>query len=99
LRLLYARAGVPRCPEHGIELTAQTISQMVDQLLALPEGTAVMLLAPVMSERKGEHQQLIGELRAQGFIRARIDGKVVDLDRPPALDAKRKHTIETVVDR
>ena len=99
LRLLFARAGIPRCPEHGIELTAQTVSQMVDQLLALPEGTAVMLLAPVLSERKGEHLQLLGELRAQGFIRARIDGKVVDLDQPPALGLKRKHTIEAVVDR
>ncbi len=99
LRLLFARAGTPRCPQHGIELTAQTVSQMVDQLLAMPEGTPLMLLAPVLSERKGEHLQLLGELRAQGFIRARIDGKVIDLDQPPALDLRRKHTIEAVVDR
>ncbi|MCA1799355.1 MAG: excinuclease ABC subunit UvrA [Xanthomonadaceae bacterium] len=99
LRLLYARAGVPRCPEHGTDLSAQTVSQMVDQLLALPEGTPLMLLAPVMSERKGEHLQLLAELRAQGFIRARIDGHVVDLDSPPTLDLRRKHTIEAVIDR
>src|SRR5690606_30173890 len=99
LRLLFARAGTPRCPQHGTELAAQTVSQMVDQLLAMPEGTPLMLLAPVLSERKGEHLQLLGELRAQGFIRARIDGKVVDLDQPPALDLRRKHTIEAVVDR
>ncbi len=99
LRLLFARAGIPRCPDHSIDLTAQTVSQMVDQLLALPEGTPLMLLAPVMSDRKGEHLQLLDELRSQGFIRARINGKVVDLDRAPTLDLKRKHTIEAVVDR
>ncbi len=99
LRLLYARTGTPRCPDHAIDLTAQTVSQMVDQLLALPDGTPLMLLAPVLSARKGEHLQLIDELRAQGFIRARVDGKVVELDAPPTLDAKRKHTIEAVVDR
>ncbi|MBV8403066.1 MAG: excinuclease ABC subunit UvrA [Gammaproteobacteria bacterium] len=99
LRLLYARAGIPRCPDHGIELTAQTVSQMVDQVLALPEGTAVALLAPVVSERKGEHQQLLEELAAQGFVRVRIDGRVHEMDALPGLDGKRKHSLEAVVDR
>lgn len=99
LRLLYARAGTPRCPEHGTELEAQTVSQMVDQVLNLPEGTKLMLLAPVIANRKGEHVQLFAELRAQGFIRARVNGKVVDLDQPPTLDLRKKHTIEAVVDR
>ncbi|HEX6927954.1 MAG TPA: excinuclease ABC subunit UvrA [Gammaproteobacteria bacterium] len=99
LRLLYARAGTPHCPEHGTELEAQTVSQMVDQVLNLPEGTKLMLLAPVIENRKGEHVQLLAELRAQGFIRARVNGKVVDLDTPPTLDLRRKHTIEAVIDR
>ncbi|MBV8147036.1 MAG: excinuclease ABC subunit UvrA [Gammaproteobacteria bacterium] len=99
LRLLYARAGIPRCPDHGIELTAQTVSQMVDQVLALPEGTAVALLAPVVSERKGEHQQLLEELAAQGFVRVRIDGRVHEMDALPELDGRRKHSLEAVVDR
>ena len=99
LRLLYARAGIPRCPDHGLDLTAQTVSQMVDQVLALPEGTALVLLAPVISGRKGEHLQVIEELRGKGFVRARIDGKYVELDEAPKLDPKRKHTIEAVVDR
>ncbi|MGH8373564.1 MAG: excinuclease ABC subunit UvrA, partial [Gammaproteobacteria bacterium] len=79
LRLLFARAGIPRCPDHGNDLTAQTVSQMVDQVLALPEDSRLLLLAPVIHERKGEHLELIAELRAQGFVRARIDGKVVEL--------------------
>ncbi|HLU61737.1 MAG TPA: excinuclease ABC subunit UvrA [Gammaproteobacteria bacterium] len=99
LRLLYARAGTPRCPEHGTTLEAQTVSQMVDQVLAQPPETRLMLLAPVIANRKGEHVQLFQELRAQGFIRARVNGKVIDLDQPPALDLRRKHTIEVVVDR
>ncbi|GIK35240.1 MAG: UvrABC system protein A [Gammaproteobacteria bacterium] len=99
LRLLYARAGVPRCPEHGIELAAQTVSQMVDQVLALPEGTRLMLLAPVVDARKGEHGQLIADLRARGFVRARIDGTVHELDALPTLDRRRKHSIEVIVDR
>ncbi len=99
LRLLYARAGIPRCPDHGIDLDAQTVSQMVDQVLALPEGGRLMLLAPVVKERKGEHVKLLQELRAQGFVRARIDGEVAELDSPPNLDLRRKHTIEVVVDR
>ncbi|MGB0669555.1 MAG: excinuclease ABC subunit UvrA, partial [Porticoccaceae bacterium] len=99
LRLLFARAGEPRCPEHGQTLNAQTVSQMVDQVLALPEGSKLMLLAPVIKDRKGEHVHLLDNLRRQGFIRARIDGLVCDLDEAPALDKKKKHTIEVVVDR
>ncbi len=99
LRLLYARAGVPRCPRHGQALEAQTISQMVDHILQLPEETRLLLLAPVVSERKGEHVKILEDLRSQGFIRARIDGEVVELEQPPELDLKRKHTIEVIVDR
>ncbi|MEX0707753.1 MAG: excinuclease ABC subunit UvrA [Woeseia sp.] len=99
LRLLYARAGTPRCPDHGITLEAQTVSQMVDQVLALPEGTRLLLLAPVVANRKGEHVQLMQELKGQGFIRARIDGEVYELDDPPKLDLRRKHSIDAVVDR
>ena len=99
LRLLFARAGIPRCPEHGLDLSAQTVSQMVDQVLALPADTRLMLLAPVVEQRKGEHLELIAELRAQGFVRARIDGEVVELEHAPKLDLRSKHSIEVVVDR
>ncbi|MBA2490607.1 MAG: excinuclease ABC subunit UvrA [Gammaproteobacteria bacterium] len=99
LRLLYARAGQPRCPEHNLQLDAQTVSQMVDQVLALPAGTRLLLLAPVVQNRKGEHLGVLQELRAQGFLRARIDGKVVELEQAPKLDLRRKHSIEVVVDR
>jgi len=99
LRLLYARAGKPRCPEHRLDLEAQTVSQMVDQVLALEPGTRLLLLAPIVQERKGEHVQLIADLRAQGYIRARIDGAVCELDDPPKLDLRRKHSIDVVVDR
>ncbi len=99
LRLLYARAGTPRCPDHQLDLAAQTVSQMVDSVLDHPEGTALMLLAPSIAERKGEHAELLEELQAGGFVRARIDGKVVELDQAPKLDVKRKHTVEAVVDR
>ncbi len=99
LRLLYARAGTPRCPEHHASLEAQTISQMVDHVLSQPQDQRWMLLAPVVNDRKGEHIQLLDDLRAQGFIRARIDGVVHDLDEPPVLDLKKKHTIEVIVDR
>ena len=99
LRLLFARVGEPRCPEHGEPLDAQTVSQMVDQAMALPEGERIMVLAPVIRDRKGEHQHVFSELVASGFIRARVDGIVTDLDHPPALDKNRKHTIEAVVDR
>ncbi|MDO6524906.1 excinuclease ABC subunit UvrA [Motilimonas sp. 1_MG-2023] len=99
LRLLYARVGEPRCPTHDIALNAQTISQMVDKVLELPEGSKLMLLAPVVKERKGEHVKTLQGLAAQGFIRARIDGEVCDLSDPPTLDLHKKHTIEVVVDR
>ncbi|TCK17302.1 excinuclease ABC subunit A [Thiogranum longum] len=99
LRLLFARVGTPRCPEHGITLEAQTISQMVDHVLEQADGSRWMLLAPVVQDRKGEHLALLEELRAHGFIRARIDGEVVELDDPPELDLRRKHSIEVVVDR
>ena len=99
LRLLFARAGTPRCPDHGVTLEAQTVSQMVDQVLAMPEGSRLMLLAPVVAERKGEHVQLMQDLQAQGFIRARINGEVYELDDPPKLDLRRKHNIDAVVDR
>ncbi|MDA1342436.1 MAG: excinuclease ABC subunit UvrA [Proteobacteria bacterium] len=99
LRLLYARAGTPRCPEHKSSLEAQTISQMVDSVLAHPQDQRWMLLAPIVNERKGEHLQLLDDLKSQGFIRARIDGVVYDLDDAPTLDLKKKHTIEVIVDR
>ena len=99
LRLLYARVGTPRCPEHGLSLEAQTISQMVDHVLSQPEDSRWMLLAPVISERKGEHVQVLEDLRNQGFIRARIDGEIYELDDPPKLDLRRKHSIDVVVDR
>lgn len=99
LRLLYARAGIPRCPDHGTDLQAQTISQMVDQVLEIAAGTRLLLLAPVVQNRKGEHVQLLEDLRAQGFVRARINGEVYELDDPPKLDLRRKHSIDVVVDR
>ncbi|MDB9733535.1 excinuclease ABC subunit UvrA [Porticoccaceae bacterium] len=99
LRLLFARAGEPRCPDHNNPLKAQTVSQMVDQVMELPEGTKLMLLAPVVKDRKGEHLHLFETLRRQGFIRARIDGIVCDLDEAPTLNKKQKHTVEVVVDR
>ena len=99
LRLLYARAGTPRCPKHDTPLEAQTVSQMVDQILALPADTKLMLLAPVIRERKGEYQNLIADLKQQGFLRARVDGTVYELDEIPELEPNKKHTIEVVVDR
>jgi excinuclease ABC subunit A len=99
LRLLFARVGTPKCPEHDVALDAQTVSQMVDKVLEMPEGTKLMLLAPVVQERKGEHVKTLEGLAAQGFIRARIDGEVCDLSDPPELDLRKKHTIEVVVDR
>lgn len=99
LRLLFARVGEPHCPTHDIKLEAQSISQMVDQVLGLPEGTRVNLLAPVIRERKGEHLHVFKQLMTQGFVRARIDGIITDLDDAPALDKNKKHTIEVVVDR
>ena len=99
LRLLFARVGTPHCPEHGTVLEAQTVSQMVDHVLALPGDMRLMMLAPVVQGRKGEHNQILEELRVQGYIRARIDGTVTELDQVPALDPHHKHDIEAVVDR
>jgi excinuclease ABC subunit A len=99
LRLLYARVGEPECPEHRIRLEAQSVAQMVDAVLALPEDTRLMILSPLIVGRKGEHLDLIDELRAQGFVRLRIDGKVHEIDAVPKLDRNRKHTLEVVVDR
>lgn len=99
LRLLFARVGEPHCPEHHIPLTAQTVSQMVDHVLALPEDTKLMILAPIINDRKGEHVDLLDELRAQGFVRVRIDGNVYEMDELPKLDKNKKHTLAVVVDR
>ena len=99
LRLLFARVGEPRCPDHGVVLEAQTVSQMVDTVMARPHGERLMLLAPVVDDRKGEHARVVEGLRSQGFIRARIDGRLHELDEPIELDAKRRHSIEAVVDR
>jgi excinuclease ABC subunit A len=99
LRLLFARAGEPRCPRHGLPLEAQTVSQMVDAVLARGEGARLMLLAPVVRGRKGEHLHLLDQLRGSGFVRLRIDGRVHEIDELPALDKARKHSIEVVVDR
>ncbi|MDT0595663.1 excinuclease ABC subunit UvrA [Glaciecola petra] len=99
LRLMFARVGTPICPDHNVPLDAQTVSQMVDKVLALDEGTKLMLLAPVVQERKGEHLKMLESLAAQGYIRARIDGEVCDLSDPPELDLRKKHTIEVIVDR
>jgi excinuclease ABC subunit A len=99
LRLLYARAGIPRCPDHAIDLEAQTVSQMVDQVMKLPEGTAAALLAPLIADRKGEHAEALEGLASQGFVRVRIDSRLHEMEALPKLDPKRKHTIEAVVDR
>src|SRR6185312_2191048 len=99
LRLRYARVGTPRCPDHGTPLQAQTVTQMVDAILALDPERRYMLLAPVVRERKGEHVQVLDQLRIQGFVRARIDGAVYDLDAVPPLMLRQKHTIEAVIDR
>lgn len=99
LRLLYARVGEPHCPEHNITLEAQTVSQMTDYVLALPADTKITLLAPVVVARKGEYTKLFEELQAQGFIRARIDGEIINLEQTPELNLHKVHTIEAVVDR
>lgn len=99
LRVLFARAGEPRCPEHQVVLDAQTISQMVDWVMALPQGTKIMVLAPVVQNRKGEQVQLLENLKSQGYIRARIDGEIYELDQAPALTLRKKHTIEAIIDR
>lgn len=99
LRLLFARVGEPRCPQHGVSLQAKTVSQMVDEVLSLPLDTKAMILAPVVRDRKGEHVQLLQQLLAKGYVRARIDGQLCELDSPPVLALRKKHTIEVVVDR
>jgi excinuclease ABC subunit A len=99
LRLLYARVGTPHCPEHGLPLAAQSVAQMVDHALALPEDTRLLILAPVITGRRGEQSELLEELRAQGFARVRIDGKVHELDAAPRLARHAKHTVEVVIDR
>ena len=99
LRLMFARVGEPHCPEHGLRLEAQSVSQIVDQIMAIPEGTGIMLLSPVVKKRKGEHLHLFNQLRSQGFVRARINGIVTDLDETPQLEKNKQHTIEVVVDR
>ena len=99
LRLLYARVGTPHCPEHQLPLAAQTVAQMVDQVLALPEDAKLLVLAPVVAGRKGEQAELFEELRAQGFTRVRVDGKVLELDHAPRLAKNSKHTVEVVIDR
>ncbi len=99
LRLLYARVGTPYCPEHDLPMVAQTVSEMVDEVKALAENTAIMLLAPMVRERKGEYSALFDKLQSQGFVRARVDGDIIDIDSPPELDKNKKHTIEVVIDR
>ncbi len=99
LRLLYARVGSPRCPDHGYPLEAQTVSQMVDHVLTLDQEQRYMLLAPVVRERKGEHVQVFDQLRAQGFVRVRVDGALHEIDAVPPLALRQKHTIEAVIDR
>ncbi|HEY5930107.1 MAG TPA: excinuclease ABC subunit UvrA, partial [Burkholderiales bacterium] len=99
LRLLYARVGEPHCPDHGIGLSAQSVSQMVDHVLQLPEDTRLMILAPLLVGRKGENQELFEDLRAQGFVRMRVDGKVYEIESLPKLPMNKKHTIEIVIDR
>ena len=99
LRLLFARAGIARCPDHDIALAAQTVSQMVDQIMKMPDGLAILLLAPMVVDRKGEHAEIFEQLRGQGFVRARIDGRVHELDALPKIDPKKKHTVEVVIDR
>jgi len=99
LRLLFARTGEPRCPEHGEHLSAQTVSQMVDQVLDMPEGSKMMMLAPLIRDRKGEHVHVFANLQRDGFVRVRVDGTVCDIDDLPKLDKRKKHTIEVVVDR
>jgi excinuclease ABC subunit A len=99
LRLLFARVGDPYCPDHNIKLEAQTVSQMVDQVMALPEGSRVMVLAPIIRDRKGEHLHVFNELRTSGFIRARVDGLVCEIEYPPNLEKNKKHSIDVVIDR
>src|SRR6185369_213782 len=99
LRLLFARVGDPFCPDHDVALSAQSVAQMVDHVMALPDGTRIMVLAPLIVGRKGEQVELFEDLRGQGFVRLRVDGKVHEIDQLPKLDKNKKHTVEIVVDR
>ena len=99
LRLLFARAGTPRCPDHNISLEGQTVNQIADQILKLPEGAKIMILAPIINDQKGEHRHFFEEMKAQGFVRVRVDGIVIDIDETPSLNKNKKHTLETVIDR
>ncbi|MCI4441347.1 MAG: excinuclease ABC subunit UvrA, partial [Tibeticola sp.] len=99
LRLLWARAGTPHCPEHGVPLAAQTVSQMVDAVLALPEGSRVMILAPLLRQRKGEHGALVAQMQARGYVRFRLDGTVLEADSLPAFKAGERHDLDVVIDR
>ena len=97
LRLLYARAGTPQCPDHQLDLEAQTVSQMVDAVLALPEGSKVMLLAPIIKDRKGEHLKLFEKLKQEGFVRVRVNDEIYDVDEIPALKKNNKHNIDCLL--
>ena len=99
LRLLYARVGEPHCPRHEVSLNAQTIEQMVERTMALPQGERVMVLAPVVKNRKGEYEELFRRLNAQGYVRVRVDGEVYDIMETPELAPRKKHSIDVVVDR
>ena len=99
LRLLFARVGEPHCPDHNIKLEAQTISQMVDKVMTLPKDARIMILAPIIRDRKGEHVHVFNELKTSGFIRARVDGIVCEIDYPPELEKNKKHSIDVVIDR
>ena len=99
LRLLFARVGDPHCPDHNVKLEAQTVSQMVDKVMALPADSRIMVLAPMIRERKGEHLHVFSELRTSGFIRARVDGLVCEIEYPPELEKNKKHSIDVVIDR
>ena len=98
LRLLWARIGIPHCPQCGKEIRQQTVDQMVDAVMKYPEGTRLQVLAPVVRARKGEHAKVLEDARKSGFVRVRIDGELYELDDTPALDKKKKHAIELVVD-
>ena len=99
LRLLFARIGNPHCPEHGIEITSQTVEQMVDRIMEYPERTKLQILAPIVSGRKGEHTKLLADIQKQGFVRVRVNGELRELSEKIELEKNKKHTIEVVVDR
>ena len=99
MRLLYARIGIPHCPQCGREISRQTVEQIVDAILALPDGSRIMILAPLIQARKGEHQRMFEDLRKAGYVRVRVDGEIHDVDEEITLDRYKMHTIEAVVDR